>query len=343
MQRLLDQIVMPRPAVNRRASPGARPPLARMMRIHEAVQSGTFPNARQLAAEIEVSAKSIYRDIAFMQDQLGLPLEFDPLRNGYHYTEAVSAFPTLQITEGELFALLVAEKALQQYRGTSFEKPLMSAFRKMADSLPETISLNLAEWDASISFRTSATPVVKLEVFDQLAQATAARRQIAIVYRKPGRAAGEERTIDPYHLANINGEWFLFAYDHLRRDIRTFSPLRILSVRPTGKTFVRSRAFSLQQRLRGSFGVRSGEGEHAIRVRFDAEVAGYIREKIWHPSQRLAELPGGDVELQLKLSSLVEIERWILSWGKSATVLGPRELIESVQRAAAGILENHRG
>jgi proteasome accessory factor B len=34
----------------------------------------------------------------------------------------VDAFPTLTITEGELFALLVAEKALQQYRGTPYEK-----------------------------------------------------------------------------------------------------------------------------------------------------------------------------------------------------------------------------
>jgi hypothetical protein len=47
---------------------------------------------------------------------------------GLWYTEEVSGFPALQMTEGELFALLVAEKAVRQYRGTSFERPLVSAF-----------------------------------------------------------------------------------------------------------------------------------------------------------------------------------------------------------------------
>ena len=121
--------------------PHARPPLERMLRIHQAVQGGSYPNATRLAAELEVSSKSVHRDLEFMRDRLGLPLAYDPVRHGYHYTEEVSGFPTLQITEGELFALLVAERALQQYRGTHFERPLASAFRKLAASLPDTVSI----------------------------------------------------------------------------------------------------------------------------------------------------------------------------------------------------------
>src|SRR5579872_2735454 len=138
--------------------PGSRPPLERMLRIHRLVQSGSFPNATQLAAQLEVSTKSIHRDLEFMRDRLQLPLEFNRPRFGYFYTEEVSSFPTMQITEGELFALVVAEKALQQYRGTSFEKPLLSAIKKMEQSLPDTISLDLADVERSISFRTRAEP-----------------------------------------------------------------------------------------------------------------------------------------------------------------------------------------
>jgi len=137
----------------------SRPPLERMLRIHHAVSACHFPNASTLALEIEVATKTIHRDIEFMRDRLGLPIEFDPRRNGYHYTEEVSAFPNIQITEGELFALVVAEKALQQYRGTNFEKPLLSAIRKMEQSLPDTISVNLADIEQTISFRTRAEPI----------------------------------------------------------------------------------------------------------------------------------------------------------------------------------------
>ena len=319
----------------------SRPPLERMLRIHQALQTGDYPNASKLGREFEVSTKSIYRDIDFMRDRLQLPLAYDASRNGFHYTEEVAAFPSLQITEGELFALLVAEKALQQYRGTNFEKPLMSAFRKMADALPETISLNLADWEQSISFHTSAEPILNLDIFDRLAKATTRRQQLRLNYRKPGQSGCEPRVVDPYHLANINGEWFLFAFDHLRNDVRTFVPARILEMMPTGKTFARPRKFSLEKRLRDSFGVHSGQGEFSIRIRFNELVADYIREKKWHPSQQLVELPNGMVDLRLKLSSLAEIQRWILGWAGNAVVLDPPQLATSVREAAQAILRNH--
>ena len=330
----------PRPAV---PFSQVRPPLERMLRIHQTIQGGGFPNAATLAAELEVSSKSIHRDLEFMRDRLDLPLAFDYALKGYHYTEEVSAFPTVQITEGELFALLVAEKALQQYRGTSFEKPLLSALAKMQESLPETISLDLAEVDRTISFKTRAEPVLDLAVFDCLAKATASRRQLELRYRKPGQSQPERRLVDPYHLANINGEWFLFAYDHLRQDIRTFVPGRIKAARPTGRTFSRPQTFSLERRLRDSFGVLSGHGRFDVVLRFTARAADYIREKKWHDSQRLRDLKDGGVEMRLHLSSLAEVERWVLSWGGEAQVVAPAELARAVQRAARGILEAHRG
>ncbi len=320
------------------ASRHSRPPLERMLRIHQAIQSGHFPNTSTLADELEVSTKSIQRDLEFMRERLELPLEYHPQRFGYYYTQEVSSFPTLQITEGELFALLVAEKALQQYRGTHFEKPLVSAFKKMAAALPDPVSLHLADWNQTISFRTRAEPILNLEVFDALARATARRQQIELTYRKPARPETEQRLVDPYHLANINGEWFLFAYDHLRRDIRTFVPARIQAIRPTGQTFSRPQKFSLEKRLRDSFGVYSGQGEFNVVLRFNELVADYIREKKWHDSQQLRELKEGGVELRLRLSSLVEIERWVLSWGGNAVVVRPPELATAVRRAAEKIL-----
>jgi proteasome accessory factor B len=312
-----------------------------MLRIHQAVQSGKYPNASTLARELEVSAKSIHRDIEFMRDRLDLPIEYDGGRFGYHYAGEVSAFPTVQITEGELFALIVAEKALQQYRGTSFERPLLSAIKKMEQSLPDTISLNLSEVEQTISFRTRAEPILNLEIFDALAKATAQRRQLELTYRKPGSRQTEQRLIDPYHLANINGEWFLFAYDQARKDIRTFVPGRVKAVKPTGRTFERTQKFSLERRLRDSFGVHSGHGEFDIVIRFHESVADYVREKKWHESQQLRELKDGGVELRLKLSSLAEIERWVLSWGGNAVVAKPSELAAAVKQAARKILHRN--
>jgi proteasome accessory factor B len=90
--------------------------------------------------------------------------------------------------------------------------------------------------------------------------------------------------------------------------------------------------------LRDSFGVHSGQGEYEVVIRFNARAADYVREKKWHESQQLRELKGGGVELRMKLSSLMEVERWILSWGGDATVVKPRELVEAVKSAARKII-----
>jgi len=117
-------------------------------------------------------------------------------------------------------------------------------------------------------------------------------------------------------------------------------PVRIRSIRRTGKTFQRRQRFSLEERLRGSFGVHSGEGKFKVVLRFHETVADYIREKKWHDSQQLRELKGGGVELRMNLSSLAEVERWVLGWGGNAIVVSPPELREMVKQAAKRLVRS---
>ena len=74
-------------------------------------------------------------------------------------------------------------------------------------------------------------------------------------------------------------------------------------------------------------------------IRFAPRAADYIREKKWHPSQTLRDLKDGGAELTMSLSSLAEVQRWVLSWGGEAKVLQPRELAEAVKTAAKRILQ----
>ena len=321
------------------AKQSTRPPIERMLKIHNLIKSGSHPNATLLARELEVTTKTIYRDIAFMRDRMDLPVEFETAYNGYHYLEEVGQFPTVNITEGELFAMLVAEKAMQQYRGTNFEKPLLSAFRKVTEGLTDTISFNLDDFDSSISFRTSAEPVLNLDVIDALAKAAANNRQLRFNYRKPGASEAEPRVVDPYHLANINGEWFLFAHCHLRDDIRTFTPARIKRMVETGLSFEPPKKFSLEQRLRGSFAIVTGDEDQEIKIRFNELVADYIREKKWHPTQEQRDLDDGGVELTMRLNSLSEVQRWVMTWCGNAQIIHPPELAKSIREAAEKIVE----
>ena len=93
------------------------------MRFHDLLKEQAYPNCNQVAKEFEVSWRTIMRDVDFMKCRLNLPMEFDQQRNGYYYTKPVEQFPHLPLSESEVFALLVAHKAIAQYRGTPFEQP----------------------------------------------------------------------------------------------------------------------------------------------------------------------------------------------------------------------------
>ena len=117
--------------------------------------------------------------------------------------------------------------------------------------------------------------------------------------------------------------------------MRTFVPARIQAIRQTGERFQRPKDFSIETALRDSFGVHSGKADHKVVIRFNEVVADYIREKKWHASQHLKNLPDGGVELTLRLSSLIEVQRWILSWAGNAQVIEPAELRDAVRLAGA--------
>ena len=302
-----------------------------MLRIHQRLKGGQCPNCTRLAADLEVAGKTIQRDIDFMRDRLDLPIEFDRERNGFVYTAPVENFPTVQVTEGELVALCVAEKALAQYRGTPFEKPLHAAFRKLTEGLKETVSFAWSDMDSSISFRSLGTTVADLELFETVSRAVLRSLELAFEYRTLRVSQHERRRVQPYHLGCIENQWYLFAHDLDRQQMRTFVLSRMRHPRNTGKRFHRPAGFSLAEHLRGSFGVFKGNTPQEIRIRFDAWAAQLIRERQWHPSQKIKELPAGELELSLQLTSFAEIHRWILSWGEHARVLAPKALGETIR------------
>ena len=321
----------------------SRPPLARMLQIHERLKGDRFPNCSQLALDLEVATKTVQRDIDFMRDRMDLPIEFDFRRNGFHYTSPVENFPTVQVTEQELIALFVAEKALAQYKGTPFEKPLHAAFQKLTEGLTDAVSFRWADLDSTISFRSIGTTVADLEMFEVVSRAVLRSQELEFQYHKLVGRSHEPRRVQPYHFGCIDNQWYLFAFDLDRQQMRTFVLGRMKEVHSTGERFTRPADFSMTKHLGDSFGVFSPDGKpQEIRIRFDSFAARLVRERKWHASQKIKELEDGEIELSLKLSNLTEIQRWVLSWGEHARVIAPKELRDRIAATVEAMGKSYR-
>ena len=301
------------------------------------MQGRRFPNCRKLAETLEVSTKTVQRDIDFMRDRLGLPIEYDQIHFGFFYTEPVTSFPSIEVSEGEIVALLVAQKALAQYRGTPFEKPLGAAFQKITDGLKDRVNFNLGEVDGGISFKGIGTTIADLDLFETVSKAVLRSCEMEFEYKKLGGAKFEGRRVQPYHLGCVENQWYLFAFDLARRQLRTFVLARMRKVRNTNLKFRRPEEFTIEKHLSGSFGVFKGRGRHRVRIRFEGLAAQLVAERQWHSTQKLRSLGEAGLELRMELGSLEEIERWVLGWGGDAVVLEPDELRERVAAQAAAI------
>jgi proteasome accessory factor B len=310
-----------------------------MQRIFHAIKAGQCPNRTALSVEIEVTTKTIQRDIDFMRDRFNLPIAYNGERKGYEFTEPVENFPMVELSEAELISVYVAQKALTQYKGTPFEHPLRNAFEKLVSGLEGKITMEWDDLDSFISFRSFEIVPTDLKTFQVVSESVRKSCVLEFEYKKLNASAFEKRTIEPYHLACIQNQWYCFARDINRREMRTFVLARMRNAVGTGQTFTKSKAFSLKNHLKDSLGVFSAKGKHNIRIRFDKFAAQLVRERLWHPSQQIQELAGGEIEFSITLSSLHEIEPWVLSWGEHATVTGPECLADRLVEIGA-ILKN---
>ncbi len=314
------------------------------MQIHEELQAGDPTNCKRLAGLLSVSPRTVQRDIDFMRDQLGLPIEYEAENHVFRYTREVVQFPTMKISEGELVALSVARQALTQYRGTPFEKPLRDAFEKLTAGLRDQIQFawgsNLSE---SISFRAGGQGVGDLSIFEIASEAVLRHEELVFAYQKLASDKQEERCVQPLHLACVDNQWYLFGFDLNRSgSVRTFALTRMSHLRNTGRTFVRPKHFSLDEHLADSFGVFSSPEPIGVRLRFDAFAGRLINERTWHASQTIETRPDGGLDLTMYVGISPEVERWILGWGDHVEVMEPPLLRASIARTAARVCESYR-
>lgn len=303
-----------------------RPPFLRMLRIHELLSADRAPNCSILAREFEVSVKTVQRDVDFMRDQLMLPIEYDSREHGFFYSRPVGQFPLITVSEGEVVALLVAQKAAEQYRGTSFEKPLQSAFQKLVASLTGEANISLHELSEAVSFHSSGVPNSQIKVFELLTEAVVSNRVVEFDYFSLRASKPELRRVAPYHLACINNQWYLIGADQTRNQLRTFALTRVGNVKNLKIPFVRPTNFSVAKMLAGSFSAFQAERTEHVKIRFDAFAARLVRERQWHKSQKMRATDDGGVELTMRVGIAPDLENWILSWGDHVEVMEPLEL-----------------
>jgi predicted DNA-binding transcriptional regulator YafY len=319
--------------------------VARMEYIFQKIQTERRPNCSTLGNALEVSSKTVQRDIDFMRYQMELPIEYDKLRHGFYFDGVVGSFPSVKITEAELVALFVARKAVEQYAGTPYQKPLATAFRKLSAGLDNEMAFNWQEVEGELMFRPLGLAKHDLEVFETAATAVRQRKEFEFEYRKLNSMTedypkkGELRRVQPLSMLCAEGHWYLRGHDLVRRELRTFHLGRMSRPRILPHTFQRPVGFDVSESFIDSIGIYEGSHIEPVQLRFTGWAAQVAPERVWHPSQKTKRRQSDNsLEMTLKVALTPELERWLWSWGDAVEVIKPAALREQVrnthQRAA---------
>lgn len=333
---------MPLVMENERAA-RTRAPMERIHRIHAAVKDGRLPNCSTLARDLEVTPKTVQRDITFMRDRLGLPLEYDDQLHGYRYIEDVSHFPVFEVGAAELAGLFLARQAIESVRGTQLEQTMRGVFAKLTESMQGSVKFSWADLDHAFSRKPAAVTQTDLKLFGTLAEAVMRRRAVAFRYRKMDADRSGQRFVHPYHLGEVDHCWYLIGYDRDRAALRTFAFPRIRGARILQQSFEVPADFDGGAYLGTSFGIWTDPENPDARLVVKIELKGYAariaQERRWHPSQQVRPLNanGSRVEVAFEVGRLEELIRWTLSWGGQAKVIEPRELKNRVCEEAGKI------
>ena len=288
---------------------------------------------KELAGEAGVSIKTIRRDLETFQTA-GFPLREVVGDFGRKTWRLESARPPadLHFTWDEAAALYLGRRLLEPLMGTVFWQAARDAFRKIHAYLEPMPRAHLDKFAAMFGQTMIGTHDYskKADLIDSLMEAIEESRAVSMTYRSLHATEPVTYTVWAYGLIYHRGSLYVIGRPRRHEEICHWKVDRIEAVELKDERFQRPEDFDLQQHLSKSFGVFPGDGEVRVKVRFLPAVARYVEESTWHPSQKLTRQQDGSVIADFTVDGTEELKRWIMGFGKHATVLDPAALRQEV-------------
>ena len=288
----------------------------------------------ELAEDLGCVRRTVYRDLDALM-YAGFPVVSEK-RDGKVFYRFLDSFQLgdVPFTTDEILALAFGEDLLRTLEGTVFHDSIQSALGKIRSALSTEL---MGFLDALAgSFRVLPSPHKRYAdsraTIEALNKAVLGRRVLRMRYRTGRTGRESTRKFDPYHVWYQQGGLYAIGFDHQNKEVRTFAVDRILTLEPVGERFEILEGFDFEAWTAGNFGVVI-EPVSTVRVRFDRNRAIQVRERTWHSSQQIQDLPDGGVELTMEVGGSSELADWILSFGPGAEVLEPPALRAQVKAA----------
>ncbi len=289
--------------------------------------------ALELADEYHVSERTIRRDLDKLSLHFPIVDHMDGARKYWSIIDGFKNVPPITFFPTELFAIQEGTRFLKAL-GEPFLRPTLESIShkiKATFDPSKVESLENLRKIFAINLSGAKDYSDQREFLSRLFTATAEQRQVEIGYQGLKDKKAIVRKVDPYKLWYWDGTIYLVGLCHMRKDVRVFAVDRITLVDFTDHYFLTPADFDFEEYIENAFGVMI-EDPVQVKIRFSPEIARYVEERQWHPSQKTKKQKDGSLFMELTVGGTLEIKRWILSFGFQAEVVAPEALVEEIRR-----------
>ena len=318
--------------------------LARQWKIIQSLISSRHGRSvSSLAAALNCHRRTVYRDLEALQEA-GFPVYTDRIGSKNYWSLLDTAKHSIPIPFSlpELMALYFSRGMMKVLKDTMFYNSLESLFEKIKTTLsPEYIEyLGKVENSLEVRSKPYKQYAELKDTINRVSDAVVQKKAIEIAYYAMSRKKVTRRKVAPYKMWFFDGTFYLVGKCGLRKDIRVFALDRIKKIEITDEKFEVPEDLNIDDFMKSSFGVFQGDPIR-VRVWFAADIADYIREKIWHETQNIEDQKDGTLIFEAEVAGTEEIKFWILKWGAKAMVLAPESLREEIQYETEAMLKNY--
>lgn len=311
--------------------------IKRLLFIDKKLNNNKYVKTGNLAEEYGVSVRTIYRDFEFLKNVYDAPVGYDNNKKCFCYLKPFS-LNIFDFSVTEYYNLAVIKELIKSINSNPYKPGQKTLFRKLLLNVEKNISMQFDEVKEKISFKFTPAKKINDKVFKKIELALISQKTIVIVYDKISRSIPEKRTINPYHLRNFNGDWYLIGLNKERNKVRVLSVSRIREVRITDRSFDIPYEFSVKEYFKDSFGNRRTSKIYNVKLEVFQTYSYLISEKKIHHSQKSVKLKNGNLIVTLKVNELSEIKEWILKNGPKLKVISPPELAKLVKSEADAVV-----
>lgn len=315
----------------------------RVLRLVTMLQSGRNYTVSELARELEVSRRTVFRDLN-MLELAHIPYYYDRQRSTYRINDHFFLAP-INLNLLEALALLLSARR----SGGSAKLPLAAASSRAAVKLESVLPPPVREYLGTVIDRVTVLPEPHArhegldEMFDRLISAVAERRVCRLVYISFAEKKQITTTVEPRRLIFAGRAWYLIAHSRMHHQRRTFKLGRVKKLTVTEQTFEPPAAENGEEGFGEAWRMIPEAKLYDIHLHFSRKVAGNVAEVNWHHSQRVEWNDDGSIEFRVRVAGLGEILWWILGYGDQVKVVSPGGLARKVASAARRMLAQYAG